>query len=287
MTVPEQQIAVPPGLVVITTFGSIRQETAQCMQEMRSFNEANGLRNVKYQMIPGTLVEKARNDAVRVCLKEGFGFLLFVDGDMTFDPDVMVSIPPKRAGIVQAAYGEFAHADVMGGYCNLRGDLALPTIDSGTGMWESWFPNSGVPEVMRTGAAFLLVKRHCFERLKDPWFRMRVPARPVDFMAEVDNWARMKFDGVNPMRNMPNNPWERLEKCAQEDPAAVAENFVPVEVGEDSGFCDRARNAGLRIFVNTNIVCGHVDTRILTAADHKKAVELMERETRLASGLLA
>ena len=88
------------------------------------------------------------------------------------------------------------HVDVLGAYCPLRGSLALPTIDTGTGTWESWYPGSGVIEAMRTGAAFLLCKRHVFEKLQDPWFRMRVPARPIDFMAEVDNWARMKFDGV-------------------------------------------------------------------------------------------
>jgi len=31
--------------------------------EARSFNEKNGLANIEYAMIPGSLVEKARNEA--------------------------------------------------------------------------------------------------------------------------------------------------------------------------------------------------------------------------------
>lgn len=248
--------------------------------DARSFCEKNGLANLAWRMIPGTLVEKARNEAVRQCLRENFGFLQFIDGDTTFAPDAIFAL-------IRSAYGEMPHADAMGAWCPLRGDLALPTIDSGTGTWESWYPGSGIVPVMRTGGAFLLVKRHVFEAIKEPWFRMRVPARPMDFMAEVDNYARMKFDGKNPFRGTPEQTWERLEKCAQDDPSIVVENFVPVEVGEDSGFADRAKLAGFQLFVNTNIACGHVDTKVLQWTDHKKAMDEAAKWQRLASGLLA
>lgn len=276
----QQQIQVPSGFCCVTTFGQIRQETAACLLEARSFNEKNGLGNLEYQMIPGTLVEKARNEAVRQTLKKGHGFCFFIDGDMTFQPDAILRL-------ISTAYGEVPHADIMGGWCPLRGEMALPTIDSGSGTWESHFPGSGVIEVMRTGGAFVLFKRRVFEGLKDPWFRMRVPARPIDFMAEVDNWARIKFDGQNPFRGTPEKFWERLEDCARQDPSVVAENFIPVEVGEDSGCLDRARNAGFRAFVNTDVVCGHVDTVVRSWGDHKKAMDAMETQQRYAVGLLA
>jgi hypothetical protein len=246
--------------------------------EMRSFSEKQGLQNVRWQMMPGTLVDKARNDAVRSMLSDpNMGWLLFVDGDMVFPPDSLLKI-------LQTAYGEIVHADAVGAYCPLRGELALPTIDSGTGTWESWFPGSGTVEVMRTGAAFILVKRRVFEGLKDPWYRMRVPARPIDFMAECDNFARIKFDGKNPFRELPNREWERLEQCALEDPATAGE-FVPAEVGEDSGFCDRARNAGFRLFVNTDIPIGHIDSKTTDWRDHKKAIEKLELNQRYVAGL--
>src|SRR5439155_25589628 len=219
----------------------------QALMEMRAHSERAGITNVSYNFMPGTLVEKARNESVRQMLRAGAGWLLFVDADMTFPADALQRL-------LVTAYGELPHLDALGAYCPLRGDLALPTIDTGTGTWESWYPGSGVTDVMRTGGAFLLVKRHVFEALKEPWFRMRVPARPLDFMAEVDNFCNIKFDGRNPFRNLPGREWEKLEKAAHEDPSIASENFVPVEVGEDSGFCDRARNAGFRLGVNTDIV---------------------------------
>ena len=279
MTTPAQ-IQVPSGFACITTYGPIRHETAQCLLEARSFNERNGLGNVEYAMIPGSLVDKARNEAVRQMLKKPHGYCFFIDGDTTFAPDAILTI-------VRTAYGEMPFADIMGAWVPLRGEMALPTIDTGTGTWESHYPGSGVMEVMRTGGAFVLFKRRVFEGLTDPWFRMRVPARPIDFMAEVDNWARMKLNGSNPFRGQPGEFWEKLERAAQQDPSAAGENFVPVEVGEDSGTLDRARNAGFRAFVNTNVACGHVDAVTRTWLDHKRSIEAQEQQQRYAAGLLA
>lgn len=275
-----QQIQVPSGQVAMTTFGSVRQETVQSFMDMRSHCERNGLQNIQWMMVPGALPEKTRNEAARNLLRTpGADWLLQIDADMTFQPDALLRM-------LQIAYGELPHADVLGAYCPLRGDAALPTIDTGTGTWQSVFPGSGTLEIMRTGAAFLLVKRRVFENLKEPWFRMRVPARPLDFMAEVDNWARIKFDGQNPFRNLPGQEWEKLEKCAHEDPSAAPENFVPAEAGEDSAFMDRCRNAGFRLFVATDIVTGHVDTVIRSWVDHKKWIADREKDQRIASGML-
>lgn len=275
-----QQIQIPSGFCCVTTYGQITQQTAQCLLSARSFSEKQGLQNIQWQMIPGTLVEKARNEAVRQMLRAGHGWILFVDGDCTFEENAILLL-------LQSAYGEVPTADAMGAWCPLRGELALPTIDSGTGTWESWYPGSGIVPVMRTGGAFLLVKRHVFEAMKDPWFRMRVPARAIDFLAECDNWLRIKFDGKNPFREQMPEVWDKAFKCAQDDPSIVVDNFVPVEVGEDSGFCDRAKLAGFNLFVNTNIACGHVDTKVLQWTDHKKAMDEAAKWQRLASGLLA
>lgn len=273
----EQQVQIPPGLFCITTFGPIRHETAQSVMEARSFAESKGLNNVKYHMEPATLVERARNAAARMALREGHHYLFFCDGDTVVPQDAILAM-------LRTAYVDYPHAGVVGGYVPLRGDIALPTTDTGTGTWESWFPGSGVIEVIRTGCAFLLVKRAVLEALVDPWFRVRVPSRPIDFMLEVDNFARIKFDGRNPFAG---EAWDRLMKCAKDDPSIAPENFTPVEVGEDSSFCDRARAAGFTIVVNTDIACGHVDTRILSGADHKRAMDERDRTQRLYAGVTA
>lgn len=277
MTDP-QEFTVPRGMVVCTTYGQITGETHGCMLKLRSRSEQEfNIKDVEWETVSGMLVDKARNDSVRLMFQKQCHWLLFIDGDMTFETGALFQI-------LRTAYGTHPFYDVVGAYCNLRGELALPTIDSGTGTWESWYPYSGVVEVMRTGGAFLLVKRHVFERLKEPWFRLRVPARPIDFMAEVDNYARIKCDGQNPLDG---ETWAKLLKSAQEDPSASPEHFVPVEVGEDSGFLDRVRLSGMRAAVDTNIVTGHVDKRVLTWQDHKKAIAEIEKVHRYAIGLVA
>lgn len=279
LQVPAGQLSVPSGQICVTTYGVLRHEMVQSWTDARAFSDKNGLVNVRWYTLPATLVEKARNEACRQAVSDpNCGWLMFIDGDMQFPADSILKM-------VSTAYGSTPQADVVGGYCNLRGDLALPTIDTGTGTWESWYPGSGPVEVMRTGAAFLLVKRHVLDGLKDPWFRMRVPARPIDFMMEVDNFARIKFDGQNPFRGLPDRQWERLEQCAAEDPSAGGQ-FVPAEIGEDSGFCDRARNAGFRIFVDTNIVTTHVDTKLIDWKQHKRGMDDMALQQRQICGIV-
>lgn len=276
-----QQVEVPPGVVACTTYGSIRGETASALMELRSYSESIGLRNVSYQMVPGNLVEKARNDAVRHMLSPAvFGgkaaWLLFIDGDMVFAPNALQAI-------LISAYQNVPYADVMSGYCTLKGELALPTIDTGTGTWESHYPGRGPLEVIRTGAAFLLVKRHVVERLPAPWFRVRAQQRPIDALLEVDNLARCHLDGINPFRELPGDPWGKLEQWATTDPSA--NQWAPIEVGEDSGFCDYVRSRGMRVFVDTNIEVRHIDTIIAGWDKHRDKMREVERVHLQACGV--
>lgn len=272
------QFAAPPGMLVLPTFGHLTMHTVQSLLKLQSFNMQNGLMNVQYEFVPGALVAKARNDAVRGLLKNPQAqYLCFIDGDMQF-------AEPTLLQLLQTAYHSHPYLDVVGGYCNLRGGVNLPTIDSGTGTWESWYPGSGVVEVMRTGGACLLIKRHVLERLPQPWFALRVPKRPIDALYEVDNYFRIKFDGKNPIRGMPERYWERLEQCALQDPSVA--NFTPAEVGEDSSFCDAVRAAGMRIGVNTDVVLGHVDTSVITWENHKKAMDDADAQQSLACGVI-
>src|SRR5437899_12608170 len=117
-----QQIQIPSGFVCVTTYGMITQQTVQCLLNARSFCEKQGLINIQWVMIPGALVEKSRNEAARQMLRGGHGFIIYIDGDCTFEENALLAL-------LQSAYGEVPQADAMGGWCPLRGELALPTID--------------------------------------------------------------------------------------------------------------------------------------------------------------
>ena len=98
MTAPTQ-VAVPGVMVAITTYGSITFETVSALMEMRSFCEGQNLKPV-WNFVPGTLVDRARNQAVVQFLAQpGLGWLCFVDGDAVFKPDAL-------ARLLVWAYGE-------------------------------------------------------------------------------------------------------------------------------------------------------------------------------------
>lgn len=280
MTAPTGTFNIPPGLVAVTTWGMLTAETAQSLLDIQAFNVSKNVQNLAYRLVPGSLVDKTRNEVCRMMLNENLGWCLMIDADMTVPPDAVLRI-------LQTAFHTRPEFDVVGGYCCLRGDKAIPTIDTGTGTWESHYPGSGVLEVMRTGAAFLLIKRHVCERVAQPWFAMRVPMRPLDALAELDVFCRTKFDGSNPLRHLPGDPWERIERVMMEDPAAAPERFLPLEVGEDSGFCDRIRTQGLRIAVDTDIAIGHLHRESIGWEKHRDAMESQARTARYFSGLTA
>lgn len=267
---------VPPGIVCITTYGQITGETVQSILAVQQWNLANGLSAVQYPVVSSVLVEKARNDAARQLLQSGAGWILYVDADMTMEANIV-------GRLVQTAYAEAPHFDVVGGLCYLRGGIHVSTTDFGSGLWESCFPNSGIQEVMRTGGACLLVKRHVFERIPEPWFALRIPKRPIDALHEIDNFARIKFDGKNPLRGGPQQFWEKLEQCALDDPSL--HSFTPTEVGEDSGFCDRVKRAGMRIAVDTRIALGHVDRQVIDWTSHRDALRKQEQQHLLWCGI--
>lgn len=272
-----ESFQAPNGLLAMTSPGSVRVETMMALTGAALLCHDRKL-PVHIQHFGGSLVDKARNDAARACLGGNFGYVLFIDGDMTFPQETIFNL-------VQAAYTPRAEwADAIGAYCVLRGG-AIPTIDTGTGTWESHFPGSGVLEVIRTGAAFLLVKRHCFEKMKEPWFLSRQPMRWLDAMTEIDNLSRTHLHGINPFRDLPGKPWETLLEMASNDPQSQ-KGETGYMVGEDSGFCDAAKAMGLRLAVDTDLEIGHIDTTVLNGASHKAKMDERERDHRLLYGVL-
>lgn len=235
-----QRTPVGPGMLALTTYGDVKAETAQSLIEMRAFCERNGLRDVLWTWISGSLVDKARNEAARTFLgatidKKRLEWLIFCDCDMV--------VPPNAVDLLlDCAYRLTPWADICGAYCQLRGSPYLPTTDFGSGLWEASDPYCGPMEVIRTGSAFILIKRHVFERMEFPYYGVRPAPRPIDVLAEVDNFARIKMDGENPLREHP--AWARLEQCATQDAArqrAQIPDNAPLGafysmVGEDSGF---------------------------------------------------
>lgn len=269
---------VPKGLVVMTSHGSVRQETTGAWGDSRAFFAANGITNVTWQIVPGALVDKTRNEAVVQMLGDPQAqFLLMIDADMTWRADAPLQL-------IERAFNSLPIADIIGGWCPLRGWPYLPTIDPGSGTWEPVAPMSGVIEVMRTGGAFVLIKRHVFERMSAPWYHVNFAPKALDALQAVETYALTKFDGRNPLRGLPE--WALLEKCALEESQPQANSYPYQHIGEDSGFADKARALGFRIWVDTDVVVNHVESHIITADKHLEAMRELRENEAYAAGVL-
>jgi hypothetical protein len=238
------------GLVgTVCTSGAVMPEFASAREEMRAWNISNGFTSVEYVTENAVLVEHGRDALAAHALAEKYDFMLQVDADAIFPPDAL-------ARILHTAFIRVPDADVVGAYAQLKNEPFLPTIDTGTGTWEPIFPGEGVLPVIRTGAHFLLVKTPILARFGPPWFRTRRSVRPIDALREIDNFSRLKNRGRNVLAG---EAWDTLVAAAQKDSGGVES-----AVGEDSGFCDAAMAAGARIYVDTDLVTGHVAKRLIT-----------------------
>lgn len=270
---PEWLEAAGDGLVsTIVTGPQVLPEFARCREELRSLHDRRGFVSVEYRNWNATHVETGRDRASEHMLDCDYNWQIQIDADATFPADVALRL-------LKTAYGTHPNADMVGAYCQLANPPYLPTIDTGTGRWEEHYPDSGVMPVIRTGTHCFLVKRSAFDKMgPPPWFRSRRTIRPIDALAEVDNIARMNFDGNNPWTD---EAWEQLVADARENADAG-----PAHVGEDSGFCDRLRASGGQILVDTSIVTGHVRRKKVTPSDLEAKMRERKRVPTLACGIL-
>jgi hypothetical protein len=241
--------------------------------------ERIGLKNVDMEFVMGHLVDRARNLAAMSFLSTQKQWLWFFDADMQWTPDIIDKM-------FEVAFKDCPWASIIGGWCPLRGEPYLPTIDTGSGHWESHMPGQGPLEVIRTGSACVLVKREVFERMEYPWYGVRPAPRAIDMLAEVDGFARQRFDGRNPFEE--TEEWHQLVNCARDGTAGsgARPDFSYNTVGEDSNFCDKAKALGFRIVVQTNAVCNHVDRKVITPADHAESMRKSLKSENLGGGIV-
>jgi len=246
------------GLVAtVSITGDVKPQFSHSLSNLRDFNSRNDLTNIEYRYFEAKLVEAGRDAVAKHALKEGYDFFLMIDADAGPFPDT---------ALVKLLWNTFVthpFFDVMGVYAQLKQAPYLPVIDTGTGTWEPWMPGAGILEVIRTGGHFLLVKTPILRRFGPPWFRTRIPYSPAKAFRELDNFARCKLDGKNPLQSHPE--WETL--LAQAKAESTPESSESVHIGEDSGFCDAVKAAGGRIGVDTDIIAGHIGTKVIKPED--------------------
>lgn len=154
-------------------------------------------------------------------------WLLMIDDDMVWKPDAVGRLVDRR---------EEFDLDMVGGLCFRRSEPYAPTLymrersdSGGYNFRESWAEEE-IVEVDATGCAFLLIHKRVFE---------------------------MIAGGAMP-------PYEERTREGGPPP-----NFFRWEgtMGEDLRFCQDAKAAGARIWVDTSIEIGHVTEKAVGHRD--------------------
>lgn len=117
--------------------------------------------------IPKSAIHVAREMAVTKMMKEGFDYLLFVDDDMEFKPDLLEKLLSHDAPIVTAMAFKrvFPYTPCFYEKCEITKE---------NGVYLKPYEFDEIPKepftVEACGAACILIKREVFEKIQYPWF---------------------------------------------------------------------------------------------------------------------
>jgi len=178
-----------------------------------------------------------RNAIVKRFLAHDADWLLMVDSDMTFSPDIVERLleyaDPDTAPIVGAlCFGFDDKGEVQPTLYTLAGE-ADDAEHLDVLRYHEWPPDS-MFQVTATGTGCLLMHRSALERMRD-------------YAGWPEGHARYGRRGFNDAY-----PWFQETEHDRKP------------VGEDITFCWRAGLLEIPVYVNTAVQCGHIKDRLLT-----------------------
>lgn len=180
-------------------------------------------------------VSKARNLMVEACLDAGVDLIHFIDDDVLI-PDEATNLYKHNTPIVAGLYmaRQFPNTPQMY-QCSPNKDtpgMYVPVLDYSPGTLQ---------EVDAVGAGCLLVQAEVFRDLRRKWDARKVAAliSADDVANTYAPWAETNWFAHMGMKL---SPWFE---------------FLDI-LGEDFYFCERAREAGYRIFCDTSVRCIHL-----------------------------
>lgn len=112
---------------------------------------------------PGTLIANQRHELVISAIEWGATHVLFIDSDIEFDPDSVITLLMHDLDCVAACYSKRAKPII---------NTAWYKIDD----WDSWVrineESTGLVEVEAVALGFFLIKTSVFDIIDDPWFQL-------------------------------------------------------------------------------------------------------------------
>lgn len=207
------------GTVAFCSRDHLNAATATCFWHT-DFSWLPQGRSVQRFVIQGSILTMQRNESLKRMQGD---WLIFIDDDMVWQPDAVA----KLVASWQEIQPLFDVPVILGGLCHRRQEPYDPTMymrerkDGGHYRFlEKW--ETDIVEVDATGMAFVLI-----------------PASALEAMA-----ARA------------GTVWPSFEERQGKNPPPIFR--WDGNVGEDLAFCQDAKAAGCRVFVDTRIKIGHI-----------------------------
>lgn len=242
-------------------------ESMECLNQMCLYADKQGITVRRPSFRRGSSVHINRNMMIADLIASGmyFSHILFMDDDMTTQPDALVKLLSHNV-------------DIVGGLCTCRQDPPIPNAR----MWneeeqhweELWSFPDGLIEVGGVGTGLMLISLNALQQVGEVYFQCLyekdVWKMPEDRAKEVSEQRAKSFN------QYPNAWWFRWLA----PPTGSGEN------GEDMSFCWAAkRYADLKVHVDTTVRPGHLGNYPYSIADflahRESAMQKAEREGRL------
>lgn len=190
-------------------------------------------RDIHIERFSDSLVPRARNRAAAAFLRSDRDYILFIDGDIVFDPShidgLMESDDPILAGL----------------YCKKSREVE-PCLNTIPELGNQ--PVGGLIEIARAGTGFLRIARHVLEAMKE----RDVPSSSSP-AGDVSSVLRPLSSSSTDWRFAPHYINHGIDEW----------DFFPTGVknreylSEDWYFCDRARALGFKVMLDSRIQAKH------------------------------
>lgn len=214
------------------------------------------------------LLAKSRCDAVDAAVEAEADYLMFVDSDMVFEPNHIEMLLAHKKDVVGGLCVKRVppYTSTVYMYRSEKGSyVPIDTADPNAIILDALIPCDG------TGAAFLLIKMSVFDNMEKPYFSMP----PVGWMEVVEAAGKV----VNA-----ESTGDAVDEIVGLAEAFEFQDSIDSSCGEDLFFCNRLRQCGIEVFVDTGVLIGHMGEFPFTYIDRLGLVEVQGVEKKDADG---
>ncbi len=230
-------------VVLCLALGPIEHRTDESLRELER-------RGYKVWRSKGfSAIDQGRNVLAADALHQGYHETLWIDPDVAFEPDAVERLRSHKLPIVAGIYPQKGRRSLS---CHV-----LPGTETIT-----FGEDGGLIEIEYAAAGFLLVRRGAYETIRE---RLALPPCNARF-------GRPFWPFFQPLVKQA----AVVRSATHSHPEATQLDELPQFLAHDFAFCERARQAGLKIMADTTLRLWHLGSYPYGWEDAGRGVERFE-----------